>query len=297
MNRTARIFGFLAGAALLPAMAQPQTAPAPQISSLNARTVLLEAAHWMTVTNNARVSLKWWDADPESIQLASDGLRFDAKEARGKHETLHFFLPMKPADSFEADCKDNYLFCVLLSKSTRKEIELFDETQNGHYFLIFGAENNQFHWKPSSCRDTPQDQKTACLQADARFAAALNVIVGSGSHLYSAEEFSKAAAAWRALATKPPLPEEVHIQRLLAEDAIKSNKPEDALRYYEKGLNLDWTWPEGWFNAAIVAGELGQYANAADYMKNYLELVPDAVDAQAARDKMLVWKVKAAEGQ
>lgn len=55
MNRTARIFGFLAGAALLPAMAQPQTAPAPQISSLNARTVLLEAAHWMTVTNQARV--------------------------------------------------------------------------------------------------------------------------------------------------------------------------------------------------------------------------------------------------
>ena len=56
MNRTMRIFGFLAGAALLPAMAQPQTAPAPQISSLNARTVLLEAAHWMTVTNNARVA-------------------------------------------------------------------------------------------------------------------------------------------------------------------------------------------------------------------------------------------------
>ena len=49
-------------------------------------------------------------------------------------------------------------------------------------------------------------------------------------------------------------------------------------------------------NAAIVAGELGQYANAAGYMKNYLELVPDAADAQAARDKMLVWKAKASEG-
>ncbi|MGD0888156.1 MAG: hypothetical protein ABR889_02815 [Acidobacteriaceae bacterium] len=296
MNRTARIFGFLAGAALLPAMAQPQTAPAPQISSLNARTVLLEAAHWMTVTNLARISVKWWDADPDSIQLTSDGLRFDAKEVRGKHDTHHFFLPLKPADSFEGDCNDNYLFCVLLSKSTRKEIELFDETQKGHYFLIFGA-TKQVHLLPSSCLDTPQDQKTACLQSAARFAAALNVIVGSQTHLYSAEEFSKQAAAWRALAVKPPLPEDVHIQQMLAEDAIKSNKPEDALRYYEQGLNLDWTWPDGWFNAAIVAGELGHYANAAGYMKNYLELVPDAADAQAARDKMLVWKAKASEGQ
>ncbi len=296
MNRTARIFGFLAGAALLPAMAQPQTAPAPQISSLNARTVLLEAAHWMTVTNQARIDIKWWGADPDSIQLASDGLRFDAKAVGEKDATHHFFLPLKPADSFEADCKDHYIYCVLLSKSTRKEIELFDETQKGHYFLIFGGAN-RFHMNPSSCRDTPQDQKTACLQSAAQFAAALNVIVGSQTHLYSAEEFSKQAAAWRALAVKPSLPEDVHIQQLLAEDAIKSNKPEDALRYYEKGLNLDWIWPDGWFNAAIVAGELGKYANAAGYMKNYLELVPDASDAQAARDKMLVWKAKASEGQ
>jgi len=296
MNRTARIFSFLAGMSLLPAMAQPQTAPAPQISSLNARTVLLDTARWMTVTNEAKVNLKWWDADHDSIQLASDGLRFDAKPVLRTDATHHFFLPLKPADSFEGICSDNYQFCVLVSKSTKKEIELFDETQKGHYFLIFGAEN-QFHWMPSSCRDTPQDQKTACLQSAARFAAALNVIVGSQTHLYSAEEFSKQAAAWRALAVKPPLPEDVHIQQLLAEDAIKSNKPEDALRYYEKGLNLDWTWPDGWFNAAIVAGELGQYANAAGYMKNYLELVPDAADAQAARDKMLVWKAKAAEGQ
>jgi len=134
MKRTARIFGFLAGAALLPAMAQPQTAPAPQISSLNARTVLLEAAHWMTVTNEARIDLKWWGADPDSIQLASDGLRFDAKPVLRTDATHHFFLPLKPADLFEADCKDHYIYCILLSKSTRKEIELFDETEKGHYF-------------------------------------------------------------------------------------------------------------------------------------------------------------------
>ena len=81
----------------------------------------------------------------------------------------------------------------------------------------------------------------------------------------------------------------------MAEDAIKNQKPEKALTYYEQALDEYSTWPEGWFNAALVAGELGLYSDATDYMQNYLELVPDAKDAQSARDQLEIWKMKARE--
>jgi tetratricopeptide (TPR) repeat protein len=108
-------------------------------------------------------------------------------------------------------------------------------------------------------------------------------------------EFSQRAAAWRALATKPALPETTRVRRLMAEDALKNQKPEEALKYYEQGLESYPMWPQGWFNAALVAGELGDYDDAADYMQNYLELVPGTPDAQTARDQMEMWKVKATE--
>ena len=107
--------------------------------------------------------------------------------------------------------------------------------------------------------------------------------------------FTQRAAAWRALATKPPIPEEVRVQRMMAEDAFKANKPDEALRYYEAGVLLYPTWPEGNFNAALIAGDLGYYAAAIEHMQAYLELVPEAADAQAARDKILIWQTKAKE--
>ena len=52
-------------------------------------------------------------------------------------------------------------------------------------------------------------------------------------------------------------------------------------------------WAAGWFNAALLYGEFGEYEYAADRMKRYLLLVPDAPDAKAAREKMIVWEEKA----
>jgi tetratricopeptide (TPR) repeat protein len=108
-------------------------------------------------------------------------------------------------------------------------------------------------------------------------------------------EFTQRAAEWRALPSKPPVPEEVRVQRLLAEDAIKQNKPGEALNCYETGLELFPTWPQGRFNAALIAAELGYYAEAIEHMQAYLELVPDAPDAQSARDQVAIWQFKAKE--
>jgi tetratricopeptide (TPR) repeat protein len=105
--------------------------------------------------------------------------------------------------------------------------------------------------------------------------------------------FTQRAAAWRALPSKPAVSEEVRVQRLLAEDAVKQNKPGQALNCYETGLEIYPTWPQGRFNAALIAAELGYYAEAIEHMQAYLELVPDAPDAQSARDQIAIWQYKA----
>lgn len=109
------------------------------------------------------------------------------------------------------------------------------------------------------------------------------------------DPFTLQAATWRALPTKPPIPEEVRAQRLLAENAVKEKQLPKALTHYETGLELYPTWPQGCFNAALIAAELGKYADAVEHMQAYLELVPDAPDGQSARDQIIIWRDKAGQ--
>jgi tetratricopeptide (TPR) repeat protein len=105
-------------------------------------------------------------------------------------------------------------------------------------------------------------------------------------------EFQKRAAAWRALPTKPPISDEIRQHRLLAEDAYQQKQFENAAAEYEAGLEIGPLWPQGHFNAAVIYGELKDYEDAVWHMRCYLELLPNAPDAQDARDQMLLWQGK-----
>ena len=107
------------------------------------------------------------------------------------------------------------------------------------------------------------------------------------------DAFRAQAAAWRALAVKPELPEEARKQRLLAESYLREKDFKGSIEHYELGVKAAPTWPEGWFNLALLYGETGEYALAADRMKHYLELLPNSPDAAAARDKIVIWEDKA----
>ena len=106
-------------------------------------------------------------------------------------------------------------------------------------------------------------------------------------------EFQKRAAAWRALPAKPPISDDVKQHRLLAEDAFNQKQFDTAAAEYEAGLEIDPHWAQGHFNAALIYGELKDYDDAIWHMRCYLELTPDAPDAQEARDQMLLWQGKA----
>ena len=106
-------------------------------------------------------------------------------------------------------------------------------------------------------------------------------------------EFQKRAAAWRALAAKPPISDDLKQHRLLAEDAYQQKQFETAAVEYEAGLEIDPLWAQGHFNAALIYGELKDYDDAVWHMRCYLELLHNAPDAQDARDQMLLWQGKA----
>jgi tetratricopeptide (TPR) repeat protein len=105
--------------------------------------------------------------------------------------------------------------------------------------------------------------------------------------------FKERAAAWRSLTNKPPLPEETRKYRVLAEDAYKEKRFEDAAKYYEEGLKVEPLWPQAQFNVAMIESELHCYSDAAFHMRCYVELVPDAQDTEDSRDKIIIWEEKA----
>ncbi len=99
-------------------------------------------------------------------------------------------------------------------------------------------------------------------------------------------------AAWRANGSKVDPPEEAQRHKVLAEAAFKEKNLQKAVREYSAALDIYPTWPEGQFNLALLMGELQSFAQAADHMSMYLELDPNAADAQEAKERIWIWQDK-----
>lgn len=127
------------------------------------------------------------------------------------------------------------------------------------------------------------------------FADAFNRLLYAAYRDEEATAFRAAAQAWRENPAKPPLSPEPSRHRILAEHAFQEKDFDGAVEHYESGLEIQPMWPEGWFNLALIYAELKNYADATDRMKHYLELVPDAPDANDARTQMIIWEDKAAK--
>jgi TPR repeat protein len=107
--------------------------------------------------------------------------------------------------------------------------------------------------------------------------------------------FQQNAATWRALTQKPALPAAAVEQRTQAEAAYNAKDFHGAIAHYRQGLAMAPMWPEGWYNMGLLCGELNDYACAADGLKHYLELRPDASDAATVRRQMKSWQAKVAQ--
>ncbi len=150
------------------------------------------------------------------------------------------------------------------------------------------AQKHKYYWLSSSWS-----------KSDAENAArALRVLVLDARHdldgilAANFEKFKQACQGWQALQEKPQMPEEALRHKVLAETAFRENKLDKAADEYLEALKTYPCWPEGQFNAASLLGNTGWYTGAVAHMKYFLELVPDAADAQLARGKIVTWQDK-----
>jgi len=125
------------------------------------------------------------------------------------------------------------------------------------------------------------------------FADAFNRLLYAALRNEMEPEFIAAAKAWRENPNKPPLNAEADEHWVLAENAVKERNLDEAVQNYEAALEIQPMWPTGWYDLAMIYGEQKQYADAAGAMRRYLELVPEASDAKAARDQLIIWDNKA----
>lgn len=105
-------------------------------------------------------------------------------------------------------------------------------------------------------------------------------------------EFREKAAEWREMRPKPAFPEGALRYKALAEEAAAIKDVDGAASFYEQALAIHPLWPEGRYNAALLYGEAGMHAKAIGHMKRFLELVPNAPESRAARDKLKAWGEK-----
>ncbi|TSA41215.1 MAG: hypothetical protein D4R57_00870 [Verrucomicrobiales bacterium] len=107
--------------------------------------------------------------------------------------------------------------------------------------------------------------------------------------------FTGNAKIWLAATPKPEMSEQARTYKVLAEDAFKRKEFTAALDAYCDALDKYPMWPSGQYNAASLAAEAEDYELAAHHMRRYLVLSPEAKDAAAAHDKLLLWQHKAKE--
>ena len=103
--------------------------------------------------------------------------------------------------------------------------------------------------------------------------------------------FEPIAAEYRSLSVKPRMTEE---QRRLVVQANAYTQKKDyagAIDRYNKTIEHNPTsYPEAYFNLALLHEQQSLYTFAIHYMKKYLMLAPDAPDARGAQDKIYEWE-------
>jgi tetratricopeptide (TPR) repeat protein len=104
-------------------------------------------------------------------------------------------------------------------------------------------------------------------------------------------QFEAVAAQYRTLKTKPSVSEE---QRKFIVQANMFGERKDygrAIELYDKVIEINPTsYPEAYYNMALLKAQINRFIDAIYYMNKYLLLVPDSKEARSAQDKIYEWE-------
>jgi len=107
------------------------------------------------------------------------------------------------------------------------------------------------------------------------------------------EQFKQACGSYIAQKNWPAMPEEAREHKVLAENAFRESNFDKALDEYTSAVGTYPCWPEGWRQRGQLQGQGHYYLGAYNSLRHYLYLAPDAPDAQALRDQLIIWRDKA----
>ena len=107
------------------------------------------------------------------------------------------------------------------------------------------------------------------------------------------QQFKQVCAAAIAQKTWPTMPEDAREHEVLAENAYRESDFDKAITEYTDALQTYPCWSEGWRQRGLLQGQQRYYMGAANSLRHYLELTPDAPDAKDLRDKLIIWRDKA----
>lgn len=106
--------------------------------------------------------------------------------------------------------------------------------------------------------------------------------------------FESRAAQYRTLKVKPPVSEEQRRYIVQANALNERKNYAGAIDLYTKTIELDpVSYPEAYFNLALLSAQMQRFKPAIAYMKQYLLLVPEAKDARNGQDKIYEWELMA----
>lgn len=219
--------------------------------------------------------------EAEAIQWVQDALKFTGT------------CPVAQVDSQYIVCRGSFGIALARVVSIGSN---FDTAGGYPHFYVTWKDYSHDQQESVSWSQAPITFSKAAPHHQERFEAALTYMVANARQEASANDdqafvqFQTQAKAWREAAVKPAMPEEAHDHEVLAEFAFKQKDTEKAINEYTSALSVFPTWPEGQFNLATLAGEKKLYDVAVLHMKEYLELVPESPDAQAAKDSVIVWR-------
>jgi len=104
--------------------------------------------------------------------------------------------------------------------------------------------------------------------------------------------FKPIAAQYCALKVKPPVTEEERKYIVQANSMTQLKNYAEAIKLYEKAIELDQTNPIVYYNQALLFAQVKRFDTAINRMKKYLLLSPEASDARSAQDKIYEWEVQ-----
>lgn len=146
-------------------------------------------------------------------------------------------------------------------------------------------------WYIWCVRIADSDRREACARAVADYLYALKARAEFIKQ--SDSKFQETLAKYRDPASRPPFPEEARKFKVQAELAVGEKRLVEAANGYIMAIRAAPWWAEGYYNIALLKGELKDYDDAGRMMKRFIALEPQSPLARAAQDQIYRWEALA----